>query len=453
MIYSVDIMYVDEHYPQSFTHMSLSIIPASVVIYMARLFLSAVDTVHLAKTCRAFSAEGSSSFKAELERLKQYSLECADGFIAACRDGEEYFIDLHIAKGYATPSQALIHCVRAPSVNESLITKYKEATAADIEDINNNAAIDCALKYALNRGLNNEATSQLFAANSLVRAFEHLLPLESSRRWYTAQATKYDLSDLATADEVMMDAVSLCIVNPYTAIFFNPALRDRIMQLEARSSEYWGIDEGSVSVIDELAFAYLTKNDPLIARLKELVVNPGLEERVKIVRGAVMSRSGKHANDAITVFGCPLSVFATKDIDDDVIPVLSAVLVRQSKEFICATLSMVEQMHLFRFIKDVAKALPGIEMFTYLMGLAYTRMDVVAIEFLNKEYAVALPTFGNQSVFTDMYGFDYVHPRMVCHMLKAKMRPSSAWKVFKDTTRCAHLLKMKPRVMTYTYQA
>ena len=394
--------------------------PIDTIAYMTR-FLPAIDKIRFARSCRTFLE--SAKMAMAISGAYAYDPNDPEAFVLACQDAEEHFIDLHLRRGYATSLLAMMYCAKYGHLR--LVKKYMALIFAPYDDDdsfnpdeeNYGIAFTSAANFALRQG-----RGDIFVAISnkySVLAYDclgNLMPVASNKCAYDTIK-----SDSRRGVVHILDAVEHCILNPYVAIFFDPDLETQIMALQDRVNTDSEESDGPVSLEDEIAFAYLIRDEVWIAQLKKQMTKEHTHT-TKILRAAVMTGHGKMVADVVEFCHKWDIVSCTDIVSNDVVPVLCHMIKREHDthnddlvEFEFCNVDPLVLGRLFELLIDEYRTDQA--MLNIIMTSAFSHMIVETIDELRNNHHVPLPTPPANFPAT----FHYVHPRMLEYMDQAGM--------------------------------
>ena len=423
--------------------------PIDILAYMTQ-FLPVIGKIRFARSCRRFYK--SKVFEPIITAARAYDPKNPTAFPLACRNAEEHFIDIHIARRYASRALAVIYCVEFGHAR--LVEKYLHSCHMSCDMVS--ASLFTSL--GRNRGdifeLLWPRTAQFGAWFNKARLFRYLLPRSANKRAYEL------LRD--GNDERIIDAVAQCDLNPYTAIFFDPLLEEAIMMIKDRANPRTHVRKGPMNLEDELGFAYLVHDEDWIADVQAqmIAVDYKLYEPQKIMRAAVATGAETVLDGAIkmcsTVYDDTMSddtmsryksSWDPVDCLDNVPDGNEKMLSRLMTEIVTAWSSGIPISHIFktaepsmaaRIIKEIVKTVV-FEGQLNIMEAAFVNMNVEVIDFLREQRGVPLPK--NVVPGTCQF-FCYVHPKMLSYMREVGINEGTINWVLTNND-CLHLLEVK----------
>ncbi len=377
-------------------------------------FLPLIDKLRIISTCRRFYH--CPSLHKIRETIASYHPRLTSSFATVCRHGEEYFIDLHISRYYATMELALIYVARYGHL--SLVHRYMMRTRS-LQFPTTTLILIFALRSGRVDIFNEimDIIDVIFNCSfDLTLILSHLSPSHCSIYEYLKWSRKASANIVAAVVQYGM--------NPYTAITFEPSLTETIMNLTERDDDFFN-NIGPVSFEDELAFAYLSRDDAQVAKLKErMITNPTIvcHQKAKIIKAAIVTGQLK---DAITTIGHGWNedLSSVTYITDTAVPIIvdevSRLFDEQQDDVASAVLEVADWMMISAIVIQLADRHHQNErVMAILMYVALVSMEVEAIEHLRDVYHIPYPEIKLGKMSSTLHDYRrYIHPRIIDHMV------------------------------------
>ena len=302
-------------------------IPIDCVSSIA-FFLPILDQLHLIQTChRFYDSLGLSHI---IKTIASYHPQNTTAFVAACRAGEGRFIEIHLTQGYATPEMALVYSAQYGHLD--LFCKYLPRVDLALDQLTRRTITELSLVEIITSICLRHGRGDIFRAMCSVLPqdyqgddsllLEQILPLSGNRS--IVEALPYIFTK-----EAMLETVRECTMNPYTAIYFDPALEEEVMKMTDRR-HFCGPIEGPIIIDDELAFAYLSRDYRRVEELAEKITTEGIElhHHAKIITAAATTMDGRWLAHALQIVDVDWddAIRCLFHLDETMIPVVIDVL-------------------------------------------------------------------------------------------------------------------------------